>query len=66
VPTACPVHLIILDSVIPIIKGQDQISLCSSLSILLPTRALVIKKADRFGCEVWIMDIAVSGVRFLL
>jgi hypothetical protein len=24
------------------------------------------KEADRFGCEVWIMDIAVSGVRFLL
>jgi len=29
-------------------------------------KGISYKEADSFGCEVWVMDIAVSGVRFLL
>jgi hypothetical protein len=29
-------------------------------------KGISYREADRFGCEVWIVDIAVSGVHFLL
>jgi hypothetical protein len=29
-------------------------------------KGISYKEADRFGCEVWIMDIVVSGVRFFM
>jgi hypothetical protein len=32
----------------------------------VPQKVISYKEADRFGCKVWIMDIGVSGVHFLL
>jgi len=29
-------------------------------------KGISYKEAERFGCEVWVMDIAVSSVCFLL